>query len=122
MGTVVRMGPIITAVMLLAAGSFFAFTMLRRIAPSVRAPAREGRLDRPCRAARGAPSLRVSGRNGSTSIARSGGPASLHVIVFAAFLILALPHGPRSSGWASSRASTCPFSRPSHPSAVPTHS
>jgi Fe-S oxidoreductase len=87
LGTVMRMGPIITAVMLLVAGGFFAFTMLRRIAPLF-ALRRENRLDRP--AERVAGLLRFGFGQRRMVDPEERRPGVLHVIIFAAFLVLAL--------------------------------
>ena len=81
------MGPLLTAAMLLVAGGFFGFTMLRRVAPLL-ALRRVNRLDNP--AGRVAGLLRFGfgqRRMVDPEELRAG---LMHVVLFAAFLLLAL--------------------------------
>ncbi len=87
MGTVARMGPVLTALMLLVAGGFFAFTMLRRLLPLL-ALRRVDRLDRP--AERVAGLLRFGFGQQRMVDPEELRPGALHVALFAAFLVLAL--------------------------------
>jgi len=79
------MNPWLTAALLLAAGAFFAFTMLRRLVP-LRALRRADRTDRPGDRLRGL--LRFG--FGQARMAEKGDvwPGVLHILLFAAFLVL----------------------------------
>ncbi len=81
------MSPILTALLLLLAGCFFAFTMLRRIVPLL-ALRGVNRLDRTGERLEGL--LRFGFGQKRMVDPEERGPGVLHVIVFAAFLILAL--------------------------------
>ncbi len=81
------MSPALTAALLVAAGAFFAFTMLRRLAP-LWALRREVRTDRPGERTR---ALLRFGLGQRRLVDREEfGPGLLHVVIFSAFLVLAL--------------------------------
>ncbi len=79
------MNPWITALLLLSAGGFFAFTMLRRLAP-LWAFRKDDRLDRPGERVRALLRFGI----GQSRLPSRGEvwPGFLHVLIFAAFLIL----------------------------------
>jgi Fe-S oxidoreductase len=81
------MSPALTAGLLLAAGLWFAFTMARRIAPLL-ALRKEQRLDRP----RERLALLLRFGLGQSRLVDKGerGPGFLHVLIFGAFVVLAL--------------------------------
>jgi Fe-S oxidoreductase len=81
------MSPALTAGLLLVAGLFFAFTMARRIAPLL-ALRSEQRLDRP----RERLALLLRFGLGQSRLVDRGerGPGLLHVLIFVAFLVLAI--------------------------------
>ena len=81
------MSPVATAILLLAAGGFFCFTMLRRVVPLF-ALRPDGRLDRPGERLRGL--LRFGLGQRRMVDPEELRPGILHVVVFAAFLVLAL--------------------------------
>ncbi len=81
------MGPFLTAAMLVVAGAFFAFTMLRRVAPLF-ALRRVNRLDR--LGERVAGLLRFGFGQRRMVDPEELRPGLLHVVLFAAFLLLAL--------------------------------
>ena len=81
------MNPALTAVLLLAAGAFFAFTMARRMVPLL-ALRRDDRLDRP--AERLASLLRFGFGQRRMVDQEERRPGVMHVVIFAAFLVLAL--------------------------------
>ena len=88
MGTVGSiMGPLLTAALLLVAGGFFAFTMLRRVAPLF-AMRRVNRLDRPSERIAGLLQFGFGQRRMVDP--EEFRPGLMHVVIFAAFLILAL--------------------------------
>lgn len=80
------MSPALTAALLVAAGAFFAFTMLRRLAP-LWALRREVRTDRAAERTRGL--LRFGLGQRRLVDPEEVGPGILHVVIFAAFLVLA---------------------------------
>ncbi len=81
------MGPLLTAAMLLVAGGVFSFTMLRRVVPLL-ALRRVNRLDRP--AERVAGLLRFGFGQRRMMDPEELRPGLMHVVIFAAFLVLAL--------------------------------
>jgi Fe-S oxidoreductase/nitrate reductase gamma subunit len=81
------MSPALTAAMLLVAGAFFAFTMWRRLAP-LAAFRRDDRLDRPGERLAGLVAYGLGQKRLVDPEER--GPGVLHVLVFAAFLVLAI--------------------------------
>ena len=81
------MSPALTAAMLVVAGAFFAFTMVRRVAPLF-ALRREDRTDHPRE--RLAALLRYGLGQERLLDPEERGPGLLHAIVFFAFLVLAL--------------------------------
>jgi Fe-S oxidoreductase len=81
------MSPALTAVMLLAGLAFFAFTMLRRLAPLL-ALRREDRLDRPGERLGALLAFGFGQKRLVDPEERTAG--LLHVLIFAAFLVLAL--------------------------------
>jgi Fe-S oxidoreductase len=81
------MGPATTAALLLVAGGFFAFTMLRRLAP-LWALRGENRTDRP--AERAWALLRFGLGQRRLVDPEELRPGLLHVLIFAAFVVLAL--------------------------------
>jgi Fe-S oxidoreductase len=81
------MSPLLTAAMLVVALAFFAFTMLRRVAPLL-ALRREDRLSRA--GERAAALLRYGIGQERLVDPEERGPGLLHVAIFAAFLVLAL--------------------------------
>jgi Fe-S oxidoreductase/nitrate reductase gamma subunit len=81
------MGPLLTAAMLVIALSFFAFTMLRRMAPLL-ALRRDDRVSRT--GERVAALLRYGLGQKRLVDPEERGPGLLHVVIFAAFLVLAL--------------------------------
>src|SRR5512138_3028582 len=81
------MNPVLTALLLLAAGAFFAFTMLRRAVPLL-ALRREDRLDHP--GERLSSLLRYGFGQKRMVDPGERRPGVMHVVVFAAFLVLAL--------------------------------
>jgi Fe-S oxidoreductase len=81
------MSPVLTAAMLAVALACFAWTMFRRIAP-LRALRRDDRLDRP--GERAATLLRFGLGQSRLVDPEERGPGVLHVLVFAAFVVLAL--------------------------------
>ena len=81
------MSPVLTAAMLVVALAFFAFTMTRRLAP-LAALRRENRLDRVGERVR---ALLAFGFGQKRLVdPEERGPGILHVLIFAAFLVLAL--------------------------------
>jgi Fe-S oxidoreductase len=81
------MSPVLTAVLLLVAGGVFAFTMLRRFAP-LRALRAVDRTDRPGERTRG---LLTFGFGQKRMVdPEELRPGLLHVVIFAAFLVLGL--------------------------------
>ena len=81
------MSPFATLALLAVAGGLFAYTMVRRIAPLF-ALRREDRTARPLERARGLLRFGLGQRRLLDPEAR--GPGILHVVIFAAFLVLAL--------------------------------
>jgi Fe-S oxidoreductase len=81
------MNPLLTAALLVVAGAFFAWTMARRLVPLL-ALRREDRLDRP--GERLASLLRYGFLQRRMVDPEERRPGVLHVLVFAAFLVLAL--------------------------------
>ncbi|HSD19266.1 MAG TPA: 4Fe-4S dicluster domain-containing protein, partial [Anaeromyxobacter sp.] len=81
------MGPLLTAAMLLVALAFFAFTMIRRVAPLL-ALRRDDRISRT--GERVATLLRYGIGQRRLVDPEERGPGLLHVVIFAAFLVLAL--------------------------------
>jgi Fe-S oxidoreductase len=81
------MSPLLTGAMLLAAGVFFAFTMVRRFAPLL-ALREDARTDRP--AERLSSLLRYGFGQQRMVDPEERRPGILHVVIFAAFLVLAL--------------------------------
>src|SRR5690349_15061991 len=81
------MSPVLTAAMLVLAGAFFAFTMTRRIAPLF-ALRREDRLDRAGERVRAL--LRFGLGQRRLVDPEERGPGVLHVLIFVAFLVLAI--------------------------------
>ncbi len=79
------MSPWITALLLLSAGGFFAFTMLRRLAP-LWAFRKDDRLDRPGERLRAL--LRFGFGQSRLPTRGEVWPGFLHVLIFAAFVIL----------------------------------
>ena len=79
------MNPWLTALLLLSAGGFFAFTMLRRMAP-LWAFRKESRLDHPGERVRAL--LRFGFGQSRLPTRGEVWPGLLHVLIFAAFLIL----------------------------------
>ena len=79
------MSPWFTALLLLSAGGFFAFTMVRRLAP-LRAFRKDERLDRPGERIRGL--LRFGFGQSRLTDRGEAWPGFLHVLIFAAFLVL----------------------------------
>jgi Fe-S oxidoreductase len=81
------MSPLLTTLLLAAAGAFFAFTMLRRLAP-LWALRREDRTDR---AVERTEALLLFGLGQRRMVdPEERGPGLLHVAIFAAFLVLSL--------------------------------
>jgi Fe-S oxidoreductase/nitrate reductase gamma subunit len=87
LGTVAAMSPLLTALLILAAGAFFAFTMLRRVVPLL-ALRRVDRLDRPGERIAGL--LRFGFGQRRMVDPEELRPGVMHVVIFAAFLVLAL--------------------------------
>jgi Fe-S oxidoreductase len=81
------MGPLLTAAMLVVALAFFAFTMVRRVAPLL-ALRRDDRISRT--GERVAALLRYGIGQRRLVDPEERGPGLLHVVIFAAFLVLAL--------------------------------
>jgi Fe-S oxidoreductase len=81
------MGPLLTATMLLLAGGFFSFTMLRRVAPLL-ALRRVNRLDHPGERLAGLLRFGIGQRRMLDP--EEIRPGLMHVVIFAAFLVLAL--------------------------------
>jgi Fe-S oxidoreductase/nitrate reductase gamma subunit len=81
------MNPWLTGVLLLAAGAFFAFTMARRLVP-LGALRRDDRTDRPGERFRAL--LRFGFGQARMPDRGEFGPGVLHILLFAAFLVLAL--------------------------------
>jgi Fe-S oxidoreductase len=81
------MSPLLTAVMLLAAGAFFAFTMVRRSVPLL-AMRRAVRTDRAGERTRGL--IRFGFGQRRMVDPEELRPGVMHVVIFAAFLVLAL--------------------------------
>ena len=81
------MSPLLTALILVAAGAFFAFTMLRRVAPLF-AMRRVERLDRAGERLAGL--LRFGFGQKRMVDPEEFRPGLMHVVIFAAFLVLAL--------------------------------
>ncbi len=79
------MSPWFTALLLLSAGGFFAFTMVRRLAP-LRAFRKDERLDRPGERIRGL--LRFGFGQSRLTDRGETWPGFLHILIFAAFLVL----------------------------------
>ncbi|MCX5729941.1 MAG: (Fe-S)-binding protein, partial [Deltaproteobacteria bacterium] len=79
------MNPWLTALLLVSAGGFFAFTMLRRLAP-LWAFRKDDRLDRPGERVRGL--LRFGFGQSRLPTRGEVWPGLLHVLIFAAFVIL----------------------------------
>src|SRR5512134_1811645 len=81
------MSPVLTAVMLLAAGAFFAFTMVRRLVPllALRPDVRTDRAGE-----RLASLLRYGVGQARMVDPEERRPGIMHVVIFAAFLVLAL--------------------------------
>jgi len=79
------MSPWITALLLVSAGGFFAFTMLRRLAP-LGAFRKDARLDRPGERLAGL--LRFGLGQSRLPTRGEVWPGFLHVLIFAAFLVL----------------------------------
>ncbi len=79
------MNPWLTALLLVSAGGFFAFTMLRRLAP-LRAFRKEDRLDRPGERFRAL--LRFGFGQSRLPSRGEVWPGILHVLIFAAFVVL----------------------------------
>ncbi|HET9598418.1 MAG TPA: (Fe-S)-binding protein [Anaeromyxobacteraceae bacterium] len=81
------MSPVATALLLLVGAAFFGWTMVRRVVPLL-ALRREDRLDRPGERVAGLLRFGIGQRRLVDPEER--GPGLLHVLVFAAFLVLAL--------------------------------
>src|SRR5512136_1551020 len=79
------MNPWVTALLLLAAGGFFAFTLVRRLVP-LRALRKVDRLDRPGERIAGL--LRFGFGQSRLTSRGEVWPGFLHVLIFAAFVIL----------------------------------
>ena len=81
------MSPLLTTLILLAAGAFFAWTMIRRLVPLI-ALRRVDRLDRPGERIEGL--LRFGFGQRRMVDPEELRPGVMHVVIFAAFLVLAL--------------------------------
>src|SRR6185369_17417263 len=81
------MSPVLTVLLLLGGGAFFAFTMLRRAVPLL-ALRRATRADRPAERTEGL--LRFGFGQRRMVDPEELRPGLMHVVIFAAFLVLAL--------------------------------
>ena len=103
------MNPWLTALLLLSAGGFFAFTMRPPARPAAGPSGRTTGSTSPGSGSAGCCASASASRGCSTR--GEVWPGLLHVLIFAAFLVLA-PGPSRSSAWASRPTSTCRCSAP----------